>query len=211
MIRLHNLDRWAKLPAGDVLHLAEGDLRKVRVQVNLEDRTSFHLRWQNEGADDLVFLGVAGPGVDVIECYTTGGDIVATSEGEVWYFTNEGQDTTFSRPEARSFTRTANRRARNPQVELMMFKMEQNINRRIALVEQDNERLRREVAAREGADLETGEVHDDVGDGASSDDTGTAKTATRRKPAKATEGPELGADAGDDVHESGGADGALGA
>jgi hypothetical protein len=101
--------------------------------------------------------------------------LACTSESEVWYFTNDGDLIAMERPEAVSFTKIASRRARNPELERMMWKMEQNMERRLAAQRVEMEALRQQLEA-ERVDPDTGEVHDepeaDDGAGATGDAAG---------------------------------------
>lgn len=129
-MRLFNTSKWTKLRAGDVLELPGDDIRNVVVQVNTEAPTRVDVFF---GAEPSVFLGVIN-GLETIEftaereCYLS-----FTSEGEVWYFTNSSEGNRSSEVgdglQASSFTKIATRRTRNPELELMMFKQQQNARR----------------------------------------------------------------------------------
>lgn len=168
VVRLHNMGRWAVLKPGDVLQLNGLPRRKVRVEFNTEAPTRIDLV---EPGNVVTFLAVVS-GHEVVQ-FTAGAEchLVASSDGEVWYFTNDG-DQIGTQFQNVSFTKIATRRARNPQMEMMMFKMQQNIDRRLAALAAEQEAWR---AAR-AADPETGEVEEDgaVGDGEADDDTGGA-------------------------------------
>lgn len=175
VVRIHNLTKWSPLKPGDVLELKGLASRPVRIEVNTE--TTTRLDWI-EG-EKGTFLAVVN-GYEVVE-FVAGpeGHLVATSEGEVWFFTNDGDQVATARPEAVSFTKIATRRARNPELERMMYKMEQNMNRRMAAQQAEIEAMLRaqaEADAEGGYDPETGEVlvDDEFGAG---DDTGGAGEA----------------------------------
>lgn len=129
-MRLFNTSKWTKLPAGDVLELPGDDIRNVVVQVNTEAPTRVDVFF---GAQEQVFLGVV-MGLETIEftaerdCYLS-----FSSDGEVWYFTNSSEANRSSEVgdglQAVSFTKIATRRTRNPELELMMFKQQQNAAR----------------------------------------------------------------------------------
>lgn len=159
VVRLHDLSGWAELQPGHALTFDAG--RLIRVEVNTEYPTSFSVLQGSK----LTFLANIH-GLEVLEFRTDGpAELVATGEGQVWYFTNDGfQRSAYSRPEAKSFTVITMKRARNPQLEMMMFKQgqkqrdfEASMNRQLALLAAQLEGLQ--------ADPDTGEV-----DG---DDTGT--------------------------------------
>lgn len=200
VIRLHSLSRWKLLEAGKYIEINGERDRKVRVEFNTEAPTRLDLVWTEAEETEITFLAVI-LGMEVVEFHAPAGTaIVATSEGEVWYFTDEGEVVATDK-EAVSYTKIMNRRARNPQLEMMMFKMEQNMNARMALMED-------EVAARIEAmgvkhDTATGEVIEDdaaedepdadadaLGDGKQAKESGGSggdskqPTDTGAKPAK---------------------------
>lgn len=160
VVRIHNVSKWAALQPGQLLELKGLQPRKVRVELNCPAPTRVDLV---EG-DKTVFLCIAH-GYEVVE-FSAGQDVYlsCTSEDEVWYFTNDGDVTAFDAPEAVSFTKIATRRARNPDLERIMFKAEQNALRREAALRAEFEAA---IAARDAAaaavphDPETGEVIED--------------------------------------------------
>lgn len=155
VVRLHNLSKWQKLEPGEGIELLGAHDRKVRVEVNTEAPTRFDVVHGDDDDTQVTFLAVVH-GMETLEFYAPGGTyLAATSDGEVWYFTNEGDQTATDR-EAVSFTRVMNRRARNPELERMMFKMEQNMNARLALMA--DEVAAQVAAAGVNHDTATGEV-----------------------------------------------------
>lgn len=166
VVRVHNVTKWQELPSGEVLALVGVERRKIRLELNCPEPTRFDLVWKPPAAqsEDSVFLGVCD-GLDVIEFSAPAGEckVVPTSESEVWFFTNEGDQIAVPRPETATFTKVATRRTRNHELELMMHRLEQNMARRLGLqaAEIERELLRRQEAARAaGADPETGEVNE---------------------------------------------------
>jgi hypothetical protein len=192
VVRIHNVSKWAALQPGDILELRGLDRRRVRVEFNCPAPTRIDVV---EG-DKPTFLAIV-QGYEVVE-FTAGAEVhlVATSEDEVWYFTNDGDQIAVERPEAVSFTKIASRRARNPDLELMMFKMEQNISRRTAALEAELAAMR---AAQAPHDPETGEVEDgEVGDGTADGSDGEAAGGEvgGTEPAPTGQGAGAGAGAG---------------
>ncbi|QCS37266.1 hypothetical protein [Tortoise microvirus 77] len=177
-IKVGDLNRWKKLKPGGALELRSDKQRQVRLEVNVDQPTQvMALR-----GTDLTLLGVV-MGMDVIEFVTDGPtEVVFSTEGEVFYFTRDGDSEALDLLEEVSFATLANRRARNPEMELMFFKMNQNIERRLAIQADDFERRLQEM----GYDPDTGEVSD-------ADDTGTAGGDTGE--AEAESGGVGGADA----------------
>lgn len=154
VVRIHNLSKWLALQPGEMLELKGQDKRRVTLEVNCPALTRFDVVIGDvptflavvQGWETLQFSAPA-------ECF-----LVATSDDEVWYFTNDGDQIAAQRPEAVTFTKIANRRTRNPDLERMMFKMEQNALRREAA-------LRDEIDAMRAAQAEEEDEADEVGDG----------------------------------------------
>jgi len=155
VVRIHNLSKWSRIEPGNVLHLEGDHLRKIRVEVNCVEPTAFHVL---EG-DEPVFLAVV-QGHQLLEFAAAGTvDLVPSTDGDVWYFTTDGGIDATESIEA-SFTTIASRKARNPQLELMMWKQEQNMRRREAALAEELAAFRASIAA-QGVDSDTGEVDDD--------------------------------------------------
>ena len=168
--RLHNLSKWRELKAGDGIEFVGERDRRVRIEFNTETATRLHLVHGDDDDTQVTFVTVV-EGFDVVE-FTAPGNCVlaATSDGEVWYFTNEG-DVEATDRQAVSFTKVMNRRARNPELERMMWKMEQNIAARMSVMEAELEA--RYAATGQRYDPDTGEVEDDdeIGVGDTGGDT----------------------------------------
>lgn len=134
VVRLHNINKWAVLPPGAALALAGTDLHRVRVDFNCSRPTDIRLVEGEGDKMNVVFLANI-VGLEAVEFVAApGAHIVADSEGDVFYFTDEGTKDSHAIEQV-SFTGLMTRRARNPQQELMMFKMQQNINARLALLD----------------------------------------------------------------------------
>jgi len=169
VVRIHNVSKWVKVPEGKVIELVGDRDRKVRIEVNCPEPTRFDVV---EG-DFLTFLAVV-QGYEVLE-FVAGAQahVVPTTEGEVWYFTNDGDQIAEERDDLVSFTKIASRRARNPELELMMFKMNQNMERRMAQQAAEMAAMLAAQAAEVPHDPETGEVIEN-GEVSSGNDLGTA-------------------------------------
>lgn len=174
VVRIHNIAKWAMIPAGQVLKLSGEHRRKVRVEVNCEAPTRLDVIEGEDEGEKGTFLAVV-QGYEVLEFVVSGvARLVPTTEGEVWYFTNDGDQIAADMPELESFTKIASRRARNPELEMMMFKMNQNMERRLATQAAEIEALREAQAAAEVPhNPETGEVIED-GEVGAGNDPGTA-------------------------------------
>ena len=162
VVRLFNPSRWALLSGAFVVLGSEP--HRVVVDVNAETDARFDVVTADGQA---IFLATV-KGMERLEFTAGPGDqLVATSEGEVWYFTDEG-DSIAVETFGESFTRIATRRERNPQLEMMEFKMRENERRMQAKLDAAMAVLaeaRAADAVKAGADPETGEVVEDPADG----------------------------------------------
>lgn len=139
VLRIHNLESWVCLTAGQAIPLFAGKRRVVRIDFNAEDKAALHI---TDPDGNVMFLGLV-EGLKTVE-FTAGSPefavrfpdvedcrllITATSEGSVYYRTVDGDVEGYSSV-AESFVKVATRRTRNPELELMMWKQEQNMRRR---------------------------------------------------------------------------------
>lgn len=143
MIKLDSLSRWMPLKVGDTLVL-EGDIhRRIRLHVNSPKRSS--LFFVNEDGE-VQFLA-APVGRDVVEFAAAGTLKISTDDEDVYVYSSETEQTCTIIPDAETFTKIAERAARNPDIEYLMHQQQINLNRRFALLERDLEQ--REIAAYE--------------------------------------------------------------
>lgn len=182
VLKIHNLDKWSVLAAGEVLELPGRHLRTIRVEVNCEGPT----KWQALIGEDRVFLGLV-TGHEIIEFMASGEvSLVPLGEHDVWFFTNDGDRVSASKPNAVSFVGPMNRKVRNPSLEKMMFKMQQNMTRRLARQEAEmNARLEAKAAS-----LKVGDDVKNVSGGSSDADggTGEAEAVSDGKPSSEGQG-----------------------
>lgn len=129
VVRIDNLTKWEKLPKGKALSLPGETARAIRLELNCPAPARIDVAQ----GDQVAFVAVV-TGRDTVRFSVAEGhaDIVFTSEDDVWFYTKDGDVTSEERPEAVSFTRIMERQTRNPQLELMMFKANQNELRRQA-------------------------------------------------------------------------------
>lgn len=180
VVRIHNISKWRCLVPGTALNLGGDSARKFRFEVNCVAPTRFDLL-DADGA--RTFLAVV-QGLEVLEFSTgAGASLIPTTEEEVWYFTNDGDEiATGASAEAVPFTRIMQRKARNRELEFMMMKAEQRMNRR--LNEQAGEiAAMRENMRERGIDPDTGEVIDEVGDDAGAGTTSPPEGGEVKPPA----------------------------
>lgn len=96
-IRITNPKDWDELLPGQTILIGGEGERNVKIEFNTSADTVFHLLWEtaDEATGDVklhkVFLGYLR-GNDKVE-FSAGPQhwLEATSDGEVWYFTNDGQ------------------------------------------------------------------------------------------------------------------------
>lgn len=146
MIDLRDWNKFQRLESG-ALKLAGGRHRMVRLEVNTETDAAFTLNG--------VLLAVAsGRDAIVFPVPAEGGTIRCTSEGDVFVFTKELEEGAAEMVAAESFTKPAVRRERNPEVERIMRKMQENADRRARRAVADMEqRLREEFAAKQAVEV----------------------------------------------------------
>lgn len=198
VVKLWNISDWEKVDSEQLLLLdgKNDQSRKIRLEVNASWPTRVSLMIPGQGVFHLAVV----QNVETIEFWYRGqarlsfsSALPGTDEVEAWVYTSDGQRTSFALPDAETFTKIAQRRARNPELEWMQYQMMQNIERRL---EQQAEELHR----RYGADPKTGEIDDgtqDDGDGAGQGAAGAAGDvpAGGQQPAGAAQQPAAGAQA----------------
>lgn len=119
--------------------------RRMRLDVN----APFPARlFYATGDGEITFLGLV-EGRDVIEFETHGGTFsVVVEDGDCWVYTIDGEDLSFSIPEAVTFTKLMERRARNPELEMMQYAMKANMR---AMMEHQTRELELLLDRREAA------------------------------------------------------------
>lgn len=187
-MRVFNPSKWSRIPKGSGLEIAASEIlqtRRIRLEVNAPERTKAYFVLEKS---EPVFLATF-EGLEVIE-FTAPPEALRVEflgNDDVWYFTSDGDQIAVPRPESPSFARVANRRARNPELERMMFMMNQNIERRLSIQREEfaatmqrMEEYRAAQAAEAGADQVTGEILDEQ-----VDDSERAATASADSRASA--------------------------
>lgn len=175
-IKLNSLARWLTLEPKMAITFdkaASGEAaRRVRLSLNLERWTAFYI---HDGKASR-FLTSVGPGLNTVEFSAAGRfQIMAEPDaGAVQYQTAEAEPTHSVVADPAIFTRLAQRRHRNPEMEEMMYRVQLNVERRLAKqaseIEAVFERRRRE----EGNVEPAGEVEDDS--------AGATRKSPKRKP-----------------------------
>lgn len=123
MQRIHNVKKWSHVQAGGAMNFANEAERRIRLDVNAAGRASLYYV---DGDGETTLLGVV-EGRDVIEFATHGGAFsIVCEDADVWVYTIDGEDLSFANPDAVKFTKIIERRARNPEMELMQYMMRRN-------------------------------------------------------------------------------------
>lgn len=106
-------------------------------------------RQEEDLPDNSIFLCYVARGRDTIEFGVDGAFELFAVDGDAYVFSQDSQYHAVHIEDPLVFTRIANRRQRNPQMEMMMWQQRQNMDRRFATLAADAER--RIVAAEQGA------------------------------------------------------------
>lgn len=145
MQRVFNLDKWQEIPEGKAIRFNAEQPRVVRIDVNAPDAVRLYLI---NAANEPHFLARV-QGRDVIEFFSSGAFSLA-SDGQCYIYSVDGDVWTYNDPAPEIFTRIRERRGRNPELEYIVARMQQNMERRLA--QQSHEiaaALERRQAARE--------------------------------------------------------------
>lgn len=185
MINLDEITRMVRVMPGEGLELP-GERRRVRLELNTAEPCQIVLQ---TGPDDLRFL-VNVCGRETVT-FIAEGDVCLwpSSDGEVWWWCPEMETTSVAVPDAETFTKIAERRPRNHELERVAAKMAENANRRMAALEgrfgrevdalrRENETLKTEV--KRGNPKPAADDNGNAGEG-----TGAPGGARRAKPAAA--------------------------
>ena len=144
MQRLFNLDKWTALAEGSSLAFVNPRPRTVRLEVNAPVKSALYVA---DADGEVRFLALV-EGRDTIEFNSTGSFNLTVEGADVHVYTADGDDISAVVLAPRIFTKIAERRRRNPELERIAALMQANMERRLAI--QANE-LRAELARREAA------------------------------------------------------------
>jgi hypothetical protein len=158
-IRIFKLSDWALLPPNSDLHLRlDNPGRKVTIQFNTESLT--RIGWVVEGSEQDQLLGVIN-GRDDVEFRPNGpGVVTVQGEGEVWFYTDDGEHTVAGDgAEQKSFVKLLEPRDRSETLERIIEMQNRTHKRLMAAQEAERVALRERIAAMEAANGEnTGAV-----------------------------------------------------
>lgn len=131
-VKLNSLARWATLPSKNaiVFEGSEVDETRHRILFNLEAVTALFIG----DAEGERFLCTIGPGQETVEFNIAGPFKVYAEDGSgvVQYQCADLEPTHVEVADPVIFTRIAQRRRRNPEMEEMMYRMQLNMERRFA-------------------------------------------------------------------------------
>jgi hypothetical protein len=139
-VKFQNIPDWEQLESGNSLVLdgREGP-RRIRMKFNAEKKIVVML--QRDDMDDFPLavgeglLPVEFVGQGQVKLYVACADPAVKEAFPVWWFTPDGTNTSVEIPDAEAFVKIAERRARNPEFELMQWKANQNIEKRLRRAE----------------------------------------------------------------------------
>lgn len=166
--RVHNLAKWLFIEEGQALSFPKEKRRTVILDVNCPDEVSFYIvqdldavranpekvtdeaagRMRTSGAHPppsageertISFLGIA-KGRDRFEFAVDGAFDLVAEGGAAYVYTADGQSIATKVVAPVIFTRIANRRQRNPHLELMQYQMRVNQERLVAKLEVEQSR-----------------------------------------------------------------------
>lgn len=182
-IRILNPRDWAKLETGFAIPMNGEAARIVKIEFNTSGPAAIHMSYDGVPDENGVvpeastFLGMVN-GLDKIEVVADPGSlIVATSEYEVWYCTNEGQFVGIPTPDDK-FTELIGERTRAEVLEEMVALATHNYNQLRA--SQANERAELQAMAERLATAEAAlrEVEPSSAVGESAPAEGQAQSAS---------------------------------
>ncbi|MGF7009263.1 hypothetical protein [Aminobacter sp. BE322] len=129
-IKLNSVDRWR--PAlSNVLTFEGTGARRIRLHVNSPGVT---LAWlvDDTGAEEGFQFLARAEGYAVIEFHAEGDVRISLDGSDVWWMCSEAEPTHVTVIDPVIFTKIANRRHRNPELEEVMYRMQLNMERRLA-------------------------------------------------------------------------------
>lgn len=153
MLRVQSIKSWRRLEDGATHNFDENaEPRRVRLELNAAGTANLYLL---DGDGSAFFLGLI-TGRETIEFAMPGGTGGLMVEGaDVWFLTVDGDDTSFISADPTSFTKLVERKARNPEVEMMNALMQQNMKTMLETQANEFARLldRRDAASRSASAL----------------------------------------------------------
>jgi len=144
-IKLGYIEQWEVV--GEGFFLPEEKPRRVKIDVNVEGTAKFY----GHGKDGVIFYLGQVTGRNTLEL-AVDGSLKVTAEGsDAWFKCQE----VHQRPKAtanETFTKVANRKERNPELERMMHIMTLNVDKRMAQMQSDHEKAIAKLASQPTGD-----------------------------------------------------------
>lgn len=141
MIDLKEVSKFVLAKPGEGLLLESAKRREVRLELNTAAPCQLRVQY---GKNDIRFLANVH-GRETITFIADGPvGIYPDSEDEVWWWTPEMEKTSVLIPDAEAFTKIAQRRERNHDLERVAQKLAENAERRLAAMQAD---FNRRIAA----------------------------------------------------------------
>ena len=153
MKNLKDINKFILAEPGSALSLVDGEFpREVRLEVNAEETVRLAVRSASK-PELLRFLTDVRGRDTVVFTLEEPGEVGWTSDGQVWLWTVELEAAAVI-SDAPTYTKIAERKARNPELERIARKMQENADRRMAA-------LMREMDARFNANNKPEEKADE--------------------------------------------------
>ena len=131
MKNLKDINKFILAEPGSALSLVDGEFpREVRLEINAEETVRLAVRSESK-PELLRFLTDVRGRDTVVFTLDEPGEVGWTSDGQVWLWTVELEAAAVI-SDAESFTKIAERRPRNPDMERVARKMQENADRRMA-------------------------------------------------------------------------------
>lgn len=190
-IKLNTLERWSLLKSGEAIKLEASMTRRVRVHFNLPQAVNLHATF---ATGETQFVAALDRGRNLVEFVHRGAIALYPDDpnAEVWYQTAEGEPSHVVPVDQKSFARIMERRARNPELEAIVYAMQTNMERRAAAMAHDLEkRFNAALAAERKGNGDQTRVH--VGEAPEHpepDADGKKKGAAGKPSAKASKPPK---------------------
>lgn len=127
-IKLNSVERWNAAAGQQLVFEGEG-ARRIRLHVNSPDIARV---WLVHGEGDVQFLARV-EGYQVVEFYADSNVTLNIDGDDVWWRCAETEPTFVEVVDPVIFTKIANRRHRNPELEAIMYRMQENMDRRLAM------------------------------------------------------------------------------
>ncbi|RWF85096.1 MAG: hypothetical protein EOQ36_24525 [Mesorhizobium sp.] len=144
IVRIGDLGRWSQVAPGSTIKFDKHKPRKIRLDVRASDEVAWFVERFDPEDGELIaeFLCLTPPGMSVIEMSVDKGGVSLTPQFAA------GQYLLFQTPEYEvfnlespnpgdTFLKIAHRRQRNPEVEYMEFLMNQNMQARLAQMDEE--------------------------------------------------------------------------